>query len=219
MTDETWKRKVEVRISGKGAYRLRLISQDRPDAITRILIGDQIADVSLLPGRYTALVESLSSAGHNEPFSFDVEKDDSFSVLPQIVELHENPDEARSSQPRRAVRPLEFKMLRGITQSTLDSNSSPMRSTEPDLTTRGICVGVSCDAVPSANGEWRSASLNIEASTDTESRWRSSHRQPLLGMAVQSEMAADGGGRGACCAASAPAHVRWRDANNAASHQ
>ena len=120
MTDDPSRREVNISVTGNGAYRLRLIGPDQREAITRILIGDEKADVSLQPGRYTALVESLSSAGYNEPFSFDVEKVGPSSRLPQIVELHENPDEARSSQPKRAVRPLEFERLRGTMPPTLE---------------------------------------------------------------------------------------------------
>jgi 5,6,7,8-tetrahydromethanopterin hydro-lyase len=163
MTDKAPGQKVELSVKANGAYRIRLIGPERDQRQRQILIGDEKATLSLLPGRYTALVESVSSTGKSEPYVFDVERSDSSS--PQAVILDEDPDQARSSQPCRAVRPSEVIRKPEVLGFDLTAPNEP----RPHRESVAIRVGVLCVTSPGQSEELRGNAFTVAGSTDPES--------------------------------------------------
>lgn len=95
---------VQLQAPGQGAYRITVRGDEPTSNATLLSVSGAPVDLSLAPGRYTALIESLSSPGTTSR-QFVIE-----AGAPERVEigLGEDPDQSLSSQLTQISRPSQL---------------------------------------------------------------------------------------------------------------
>ena len=88
MTDTKGERSVILKPPGDGAYRVTIVGAKNDNVINSLVTGGHAGTAKLVPGDYTAYIESVSSPGNTvTTFSVPSKVD-----VPSVIELGPNPD-------------------------------------------------------------------------------------------------------------------------------